>query len=54
MMGFALGGLEVTCSPQDPRFEGSNPAGVDELFSGRKNPEYKSFGRDSKLRFQAR
>ena len=27
-----LGGLEVTCSPRDPRFEGSNPAEVDGFF----------------------
>ena len=27
-----LGGLGVTCSPQDPRFVGSDPAEVDELF----------------------
>ena len=54
-----LGGLGVTCSPQDPRFVGSNPAEVDGFFSGRKNPEQKSSGRDFKLgvpslRFQAR
>ena len=54
-----LDGLGVTCSFRDPRFAGSNPAKVDGLFSGRKNPEHKSFGRDFKLgvpslRFQAR
>ena len=54
-----LGGLEVSCSPQDPRFAGSNPIEVDVFFSGRKNPEHKSSGRDFKLgvpslRFQAR
>ena len=27
-----LGGLGVTCSPRDPRFEGSNPAEVDGFF----------------------
>ena len=27
-----LGGLGVTCSPQDPRFPGSNPAEVDGFF----------------------
>ena len=27
-----LGGLEVTCSPRDPRFAGSNPAEIDEFF----------------------
>ena len=27
-----LGGLGVTCSPRDPKFAGSNPAEVDELF----------------------
>ena len=54
-----LAGLGVTCSPRDPRFAGSNSAEVDEFFSGRKNPEHKSSGRDFKLgvpslRFQAR
>ena len=54
-----LGGLGVTCSPRDPGFAGLNPAEVDGFFSGRKNPEYKSSGRDFKLgvpilRFQAR
>ena len=54
-----LGGLGVTCSPRDPRFEGSNSTEVDGFFSGRKNPERKSSGRDFKLgvpslRFQAR
>ena len=39
-------GLGVTCSPRDPRFAGSNPAEVDGFFSGRKNPEHKSSGRD--------
>ena len=56
---FGLGGLGVTCSPRDPRFAGSNPAEVNGFFSGRKNPEHKSSGRDFKLgvpslRFQAR
>ena len=41
-----LGGLEVPCSPRDPRFAGSNPAKVDGFFSGLKNPEHKSSGRD--------
>ena len=27
-----LGGLGVTCSPQNPRFAGSNPAEVDGFF----------------------
>ena len=27
-----LGGLEVTCSPRDPRFAGSNPAEVGGFF----------------------
>ena len=27
-----LDGLEVTCSPRDPRFAGSNPAQVDGFF----------------------
>ena len=54
-----IGGLGVTCSPRDPRFAGSNPTEVDGVFSGRKNPEFKSSGRDFKLdvlspRFQAR
>ena len=54
-----LGGLGKTCSPQDPRFAGSNPIEVDGFFSGHKNPEQKSSGRDFKLwvpslRFQAR
>ena len=43
-----LGGLGVTCSPRDPRFDGSNLAEVDGFFSGRKNPEHKSSGRDFK------
>ena len=48
-----------TCSPPDPRFAGSNPAEVDEFFSGRKNPEHNSSGSYFKLgvpslRFQAR
>ena len=52
-------GLGVPCSPRDPRFAGSNPAEVDGFFSGSKNPEHKSSGRDFKLgvpdlRFQAR
>ena len=54
-----LGGLGVPCSLRDQRFAGSNPAEVDGFFSGRKNPEHKSSGRDFKLevqnlRFQAR
>ena len=43
-----LGDLEVTCSPRDPRFAGSNPTKVEGFFSGRKNPEHKSSGRDFK------
>ena len=35
-----LGGLGVTCSPRDPRFEGSNPTEVNGYFSS---------GRDFKL-----
>ena len=31
--------LELMCSPRDQRFTGSNPAEVDEFFSGHKNPE---------------
>ena len=54
IVGF--GGLGVTCLPRGLRFAGSNPA---EIFSGSKNPEHKSSGRDFKLgvpslRFQAR
>ena len=45
-----LGGLGVLCSLRDPRFVGSNPAEVDGFFSGHKNPEHKSSGRDFKLR----
>ena len=37
-----IGGLGVTCSPRDPRFTGSYPW----IFSGHKNPEHKSSGRD--------
>ena len=48
-MPVGLGGLGVTCSPQDPRFAGSNPDEVDGFFSGRKNPEHMSSGRDFKL-----
>ena len=53
-----LGGIGVTCSPRDPRFEVSNSVEVVGFFSGCKNPEHKSFGRDFKLgvpslRFQA-
>ena len=44
-----LGGLGVTRSPRDPRFAGSNPTEIDKYFSGRKNPEHKSSGRDFKL-----
>ena len=47
--GVDLGGLGVTCSPRDPRFAGSNLAEVDGFFSGLKNPEHKSSGRDFKL-----
>ena len=45
---FGLVGLGVTCSLRDPRFAGSNPAEVDGFFSGRKDPEHKSSGRDFK------
>ena len=38
-----LGGLQ---EPFDPRFAASNPAEVDGLFSGRKNSEHKSSGKD--------
>ena len=44
-----LGRLGVTCSPRDPRFAGSNPAEVDGFYSGHKNPEQKSSGRDFNL-----
>ena len=30
--GVGLGGLGVPCSPQDPRFAGSNPVEVDGFF----------------------
>ena len=43
-----LGGLGVTFSPLDPRIEGSNLAKVYGFFSGHKNPEHKSSGRDFK------
>ena len=43
-----LGGLGATCSPQDPRFAGSNPP-VRWIFSRRTNPEHKSSGRDFRL-----
>ena len=46
---FLIVGLGVTCSPRDPRFTGSNSAEVDGFFSGSKNPEHKSSGRDFKL-----
>ena len=53
-----LGGIWVTCSPRDPMLAGLNPTEVDGFFSGHKNPENKSSGRDFKLRvpcrFQAR
>ena len=54
-----LGGFGVTCSPWDPRFTGFKPGWGRWIFSGRKNPEHKSSGRDFKLgipslRFQAR
>ena len=32
MLYVGLGGLEVTCSPRDPRFAGSNPTEVDGFF----------------------
>ena len=53
-----LGRFGVTCSPRDPRFAVQiRLRSMD--FSGRKNPERKSSGRDlklgvSSLRFQAR
>ena len=54
-----LGGLGITFSPRDPKFACSKPTEVDGSFSGRKNLEYKSAGRDFKLgvpslKFQAR
>ena len=59
MLFVGLGGLGVTFSPRDPRFECSNPADIDRFFSGRKNREHKSSGRDlglgvPSLRFLAR
>ena len=44
-----LGSLGVTCSPWYPRFAGSNPAEMEGYFSGRKNPEHMSSGREFKL-----
>ena len=45
-----LGGLGVMCSPRDPKFGGLNTSEVDGFFfSGRKNHEHKSSGRDFKL-----
>ena len=45
-----LGGLGVTFSPRGSRFIRSNPAEDDiYFFSGRKNPEHKSSGRNIKL-----
>ena len=32
MLLVGLGGLEVTCSPRDTKFTGSNPAEVDVFF----------------------
>ena len=42
-------GLGVTSSRRDPRFTGSNLIEVDVFFSGCKNPEHKSSGRDFRL-----
>ena len=52
-----LCGLEVTCSPRDPSFAGSNPL-RSMNFLGCKNPEHNFSGRDFKpgvlsLKFQA-
>ena len=49
LYGVGLSGLDVTCSPRDPRFAGSNTTEIDGFFSGHKNPELKSSGRDFKL-----
>ena len=49
MIKVGLGGLGVTYLPRDLRFAGLNPAEVDGIFSGRKNPEHKSSGTDFKL-----
>ena len=38
----------LSYSPLDPMSAGSNSAVVDGFFSGRKNPEYTSFGREVK------
>ena len=38
----------LSYSPLDPRFAGSNPAGVDGFFSERKNPEYDFLWKGSK------
>ena len=42
----SLGDFGVTCPSRDPWFAGSNPADVDGFFSGRKNPEHESSGRE--------
>ena len=54
-----LGGLGVTCSPQDPSLSGSNPTEVDGFFQDVKTLSTNLSGRDFKLgvpslRFQAR
>ena len=38
----------LSYSPLDPSFAGSNPAGDDEVFLKRKNPEYNFFRKGSK------
>ena len=53
MKSVGLGGFGVTCSPRDPMFAGSHKAEVDGFFSGSKNPEHKSSGRNFKLGVRA-
>ena len=38
----------LSYSPLDPKFTGSNPAGVDGFFSDRKNPDYDFLRKESK------
>ena len=48
-----LGGLGITGSPWDPNFADTKPGGGWWIFSGLKNPEHKSSGRDFKLQVQS-
>ena len=47
--GVGLGGLGVTCSPQHPRYTGSNPAEVNGLFQDVKIMSKSPLGRTFKL-----